>query len=48
MSSIEVNGGNVVYEILGESGDLIALTPGGRFGKDIPGLRPLEEALVDG
>jgi 2-hydroxy-6-oxonona-2,4-dienedioate hydrolase len=48
MSSIEVNGGNVVYEILGGSGDVIVLTPGGRFGKDIPGLRPLAEALVDG
>lgn len=48
MSSIEVNGGNVVYEILGISGDLIVLTPGGRFSKEIPGLRPLAEALVDG
>lgn len=48
MSSIEVNGGYVVYEILGVSGDLIALTPGGRFGKEIPGLRPLAEALVAG
>lgn len=48
MASIEVNGGNVVYEILGESGDLIVLTPGGRFSKEIPGLRPLAEALVDG
>ena len=48
MSSIEVNGGNVVYEILGESGDLIALTPGGRFSKEIAGLRPLAEALVAG
>jgi 2-hydroxy-6-oxonona-2,4-dienedioate hydrolase len=48
VSSIEVSSGNVVYEILGESGDLIVLTPGGRFGKDIPGLRPLAEALVDG
>ncbi|OSC39948.1 alpha/beta fold hydrolase [Mycobacterium decipiens] len=47
-SAIEVNGGNVVYEILGESGDLIVLTPGGRFSKDVPGLRPLAEALVDG
>jgi 2-hydroxy-6-oxonona-2,4-dienedioate hydrolase len=46
--SLSVNGGNVVYEILGESGDLIVLTPGGRFGKDIPGLRPLAQALVDG
>jgi 2-hydroxy-6-oxonona-2,4-dienedioate hydrolase len=48
VSSIEVSSGNVVYEILGEPGDLIVLTPGGRFGKDIPGLRPLAEALVDG
>ncbi|MGH3555875.1 MAG: alpha/beta fold hydrolase, partial [Mycobacterium sp.] len=48
MSSVEITGGNVVYEILGKSGDLIVLTPGGRFGKEIPGLRPLAEALVDG
>jgi 2-hydroxy-6-oxonona-2,4-dienedioate hydrolase len=48
VSSIDVNGGNVVYEILGTSGDLIVLTPGGRFSKEIPGLRPLAEALVAG
>ena len=48
MPSIEINGGNVVYEILGDSGDLIALTPGGRFSKEIPGLRPLAEALAAG
>ena len=48
MPSIEINGGNVVYEILGDSGDLIAMTPGGRFSKDIEGLRPLAEALVAG
>lgn len=49
--AIEINGGNVVYEILGDKegeGDVIALTPGGRFSKDIPGLRPLAEALVAG
>src|ERR1700755_1019838 len=45
---MEINGGNVVYEILGDSGDLIAMTPGGRFSKEIPGLRPLAEALVAG
>jgi 2-hydroxy-6-oxonona-2,4-dienedioate hydrolase len=45
---IEINGGNVVYEILGEEGDFIVLTPGGRFSKDIPGLRPLALALVKG
>jgi pimeloyl-ACP methyl ester carboxylesterase len=48
MPSLEVNGGNVVYEILGASGELIVLTPGGRFSKDVRGLRPLAEALVDG
>ncbi|HME47522.1 alpha/beta hydrolase [Mycobacterium sp.] len=46
--SVEINGGNVVYEILGSTGDFIVLTPGGRFGKDIPGLRPLAQALVKG
>ena len=46
--TIEINGGNVVYEILGDSGEYIVLTPGGRFSKDIPGLRPLAEALVAG
>ena len=28
---MEINGGNVVYEILGKHGDFIVLTPGGRF-----------------
>ncbi|WP_167099570.1 alpha/beta fold hydrolase [Mycobacterium sp. DL592] len=45
---MEINGGNVVYEILGERGDFIALTPGGRYSKDIEGLRPLAEELVKG
>ena len=46
--TIDINGGNVVYEILGKQGDLIVLTPGGRFSKDIPGLRPLALKLVKG
>ncbi len=46
--TMEINGGNVVYEILGESGDFIALTPGGRYSKDIDGLRPLAQELVKG
>jgi len=45
---LEIHGGNVVYEILGAAGDFIALTPGGRFSKDVPGLRPLAEELVKG
>jgi pimeloyl-ACP methyl ester carboxylesterase len=46
--TMEINGGEVVYEILGKTGDYIALTPGGRFSKDIPGLRPLALALARG
>ncbi len=45
---LEINGGNVVYEILGDKGNFIALTPGGRYSKDIEGLRPLAEELVKG
>jgi 2-hydroxy-6-oxonona-2,4-dienedioate hydrolase len=49
VSVVEVNGGDVAYEILGEAGaPLIVLTPGGRFTMDVPGLRPLADALVDG
>ena len=46
--NIEINGGNVVYEILGKDGEFIVLTPGGRFSKDIPGLKPLAKKLVEG
>src|SRR5258708_19910059 len=46
--TMEINGGNVVYEILGKKGDFIALTPGGRYSKDIDGLRPLAQELVKG
>lgn len=46
--TLEINGGNVVYEILGKEGDFIALTPGGRYSKNIEGLRPLAQALVKG
>jgi pimeloyl-ACP methyl ester carboxylesterase len=49
MSSIEINGGLVEYELLGpEDGQLLVLTPGGRFSKDHPGARPLAEALAAG
>jgi len=46
--TMEINGGNVVYEVLGTTGDFIVLTPGGRLSKDIEGLRPLAEELVNG
>ncbi len=49
MASMEIHGGQVVYELLGPAGGQpVVLTPGGRFSKDIPGLRPLAQALADG
>jgi 2-hydroxy-6-oxonona-2,4-dienedioate hydrolase len=49
MPAIEVNGGSVVYDLLGDpDAELVVLTPGGRFSKEIPGLRPLADAIVAG
>jgi pimeloyl-ACP methyl ester carboxylesterase len=49
MPSVEIRGGQVAYEILGPSdGTPIVITPGGRFSKDVPGLRPLAEKLAEG
>jgi 2-hydroxy-6-oxonona-2,4-dienedioate hydrolase len=46
---VEVNGGIVVYELVGpEDGQVVTLTPGGRFSKDFPGVRPLADALAAG
>lgn len=47
MADIEINGGRVVYEILGDAGELIVLTPGGRYNRDYQGLRPMADALVE-
>jgi len=47
MPTIEINGGRIAYEVLGD-GDPIVLTPGGRFSMQVPGLRPLAEALAAG
>jgi pimeloyl-ACP methyl ester carboxylesterase len=46
--SIEILGGRVVYDLLGpESGTPISIVPGGRYGKDVAGLRPLAERLAE-
>ncbi len=42
-----VNGLAIAYEVIGD-GEPWALTPGGRFSKDTPGLRQLAEALAAG
>lgn len=49
MAGIEVHGGHVEYEFLGDDGSpVVVLTPGGRFSKDVPGVRRVGEAFADG
>jgi pimeloyl-ACP methyl ester carboxylesterase len=38
---------NIGYELIGDAGRPWILTPGGRFSKEYPGVRPLAEALAD-
>ena len=46
---IEVNGGIVVYEFVGpEDGEVVVITPGGRFSKDHGGVHELADALAAG
>jgi len=44
--ALDINGGQIAYELLGE-GDPLVLTPGGRFSMDYPGVRPLAEKLAE-
>jgi 2-hydroxy-6-oxonona-2,4-dienedioate hydrolase len=46
MPSVAINGGRIVYELLGE-GDPLVLTPGGRFSMEYPGVRPLADKLAE-
>jgi 2-hydroxy-6-oxonona-2,4-dienedioate hydrolase len=49
MPAIDVNGGAVEYEFLGDVGaPVVVVTPGGRFSKDVPGFRRFAEALAGG
>lgn len=49
MAEIEINGGMVAYEFVGpDDGDVVVLTPGGRFGKDFPGVREFALELAKG
>jgi 2-hydroxy-6-oxonona-2,4-dienedioate hydrolase len=46
---IEINGGNVVYEFVGpDDGEVVVLTPGGRFSKDYGGVHEVADALAAG
>lgn len=48
MAEIEVNGGIVAYDLIGpEDGQVLTVTPGGRFSKEYRGVRPFAEALAE-
>ena len=44
MATAEIDGTMISYEVIGEGAPWV-LTPGGRFGKDTPGIRQLAEEL---
>jgi pimeloyl-ACP methyl ester carboxylesterase len=44
LESVELS---ISYEVIGDSGRTWAITPGGRFSKDYPGVRELAVALAD-
>lgn len=47
-ATASVDGLDIAYEVIGTSGAAWAITPGGRFTMDDPGVRELAEALADG
>jgi len=46
MATIEVNGLNIGYEVIGNGSKTAIITPGGRFSKETPGVRDLAENLA--
>jgi pimeloyl-ACP methyl ester carboxylesterase len=46
MPTATVDGLELAYEVIGDTGDPWILTPGGRFSKDTAGLRELAEAIA--
>lgn len=48
MERMDVNGVGIAYELIGKAGDpAVALTPGGRFTMDVPGLREMAQMFAD-
>jgi pimeloyl-ACP methyl ester carboxylesterase len=49
LARINIAGVGIEYELIGDAGaPAIALTPGGRFPKDVPGIRAFADALAAG
>jgi pimeloyl-ACP methyl ester carboxylesterase len=47
MAKVKINGLEIAYEIIGSGTQTIAITCGGRFSKDAPGLRELAQKLAE-
>ena len=47
MARADINGVEIAYELIGEGRPWV-ITPGGRFSKDVPGVRQLAEVLAAG
>jgi pimeloyl-ACP methyl ester carboxylesterase len=45
MATVEIDGTRISYEVIGD-GEPWVLTPGGRFGMDVPGIRELARELA--
>ena len=48
MPTIDIDGIDIAYDIVGNGRTTVAITPGGRFSKDTPGVRALAEKLAEG
>jgi pimeloyl-ACP methyl ester carboxylesterase len=46
--TINVDSIEIAYDIIGDGKKSVIITPGGRFSKDTPGVRPLAEKLAEG
>lgn len=46
MPRLDINEASLAYEIIGDGARSVAITPGGRFSRDTPGVRELAEALA--
>lgn len=46
MATIDIDGTEIAYGLVG-AGEPWVLTPGGRFSKDVPGIRAMAEALAE-
>jgi pimeloyl-ACP methyl ester carboxylesterase len=45
--TVNVNGTELAYDIIGAGAHTVVITPGGRFSKDTPGVRALAEGLAE-